>query len=74
MLTIPDHHACIDAGGNNENEASFGWFPETQANLPLYAVDFSRLFVDAIRQVSFVLNVCSLAMSRAVAEAVLGLI
>ena len=40
-------------GGNNENEASFGWFPQTLANRPLYAVDFSRLFVDVVRQVSF---------------------
>ncbi len=44
--------SILPAGGNNENEASFGWFPETLANRPLYAVDFSRLFVDVVRQVS----------------------
>lgn len=46
-------HACVFVlGGNNEVENSFGWFPSTSAvNPSLYAVDFSRLFVDAIRPI-----------------------
>eukprot|EP00887_Chlorella_sp_A99_P005062 scaffold36.g5062.t1 len=94
---LAGHPSVAIWGGNNEVEASFGWFPETAANLPLvghegrapvwcmqassmrrvrlrgggggcvrllslrptfllracriraYAVDYSRLFVDAVR-------------------------
>lgn len=55
-LASPEHRLPgppCHTGGNNENEASFGWFPQTLANRPLYAVDFSRLFVDVVRQVSY---------------------
>ena len=39
------------AGGNNENEAAFAWFPETRANPPLFAADYAELFVDVVREV-----------------------
>lgn len=49
---ILSYSACFHSpGGNNENEASFGWFLETLSNPPLYAVDFSRLFAGVVRQV-----------------------
>ncbi len=48
---LSSHPSVVLWGGNNENEASFTWFQETLANPPLYAVDYSVLFVDTIRQV-----------------------
>jgi hypothetical protein len=39
------------AGGNNENEAAFDWFAAPITNPRLYAADFSKLFVDVVRQV-----------------------
>jgi hypothetical protein len=47
--------ACLTAwgaaGGNNENEAAFQWFPAPSRNPKLYASDYSKLFVDVVRQV-----------------------
>jgi len=46
---LPHSHAR--AGGNNENEAAFSWFPEPLLNPRLYAADFSKLFADVVQQV-----------------------
>ena len=48
------------AGGNNENEAAFGWFPASAANPQLYAADFSKLFVDVVREVRGTYSLMSL--------------
>lgn len=44
------HHASIVLwGGNNEVEASIGWYDETKPNPLLYAVDYQVLFVGVVR-------------------------
>lgn len=43
------HPSLAIWGGNNEVETSFGWFPPSQQNPNLYAVDYSILFVDTVR-------------------------
>lgn len=38
-------------GGNNELEPALGWFPESQENPILYAVDFADKFIGTVRRV-----------------------
>ena len=49
---LGSHPSVALWGGYNEVEASFDSFSETQAKQPLYAVDYSKLFVDTIFAVS----------------------
>ena len=42
------HASTALFGGNNEVEASFGWYTNTRANAPLYVSEYTALFVDAI--------------------------
>lgn len=42
------HPSVVLWSGNNENEAAFGWFPETLANPFLYVVDYAKLYEDTI--------------------------
>ena len=45
-----NHHASLAIwGGNNEIEASFGWFTPSRANERLYVADYTALFVDVVR-------------------------
>lgn len=42
-------HPCIVVwGGNNENENSLDWFPESRANKELYIVDMCKLGLDTV--------------------------
>lgn len=50
MARLNSHPSIVVWGGNNEDEATFGWFPESVANPRLYAVDFSELFVGVVRR------------------------
>ncbi|KAK9831681.1 hypothetical protein WJX74_005808 [Apatococcus lobatus] len=44
-----NHHASLTIwGGNNEIETSFDWYKDSAANKQLFAVDFTKLFVDTI--------------------------
>ena len=38
-------------GGNNELEPALGWFPESQENPILYAVNYADTFVNTIRPI-----------------------
>ena len=45
-----NHHASMAIwGGNNEIEASFGWFTPSRTNERLYVADYTALFVDVVR-------------------------
>ena len=44
-----NHHASLTIwGGNNEIETSFDWYKDSAANKQLFAVDFTKLFVDTV--------------------------
>lgn len=44
------HHPSLAIwGGNNEVETAFEWFPESRANVNLFSVDYSALFVETVR-------------------------
>ena len=45
-----NYHASLAVwGGNNEVEASLGWYEESRANRELYSNDYTALFVDTVR-------------------------
>ena len=47
-----NRYTCMAVwGGNNELEPALGWFPESQENPILYAVDFADTFVNTIRPI-----------------------
>jgi hypothetical protein len=52
LLRLGSHASLALLGGNNEVEQSLGWFAQTRANAPLYALDYAALFVDTIGAVA----------------------
>ncbi|KAL4437114.1 hypothetical protein ABPG75_004253 [Micractinium tetrahymenae] len=49
-VRLSSHPSISIWGGNNENEAAFGWFAQSAGNPQLYAADFAKLFVDVVRE------------------------
>jgi len=45
---LNSHPSILIIGGNNENEASLGWFDESRENRDLYVSDYSKVYSDMI--------------------------
>lgn len=50
VLRMGSHPSIVVWGGNNENENSLDWFPESRTNKELYIVDMCKLALDTVME------------------------